>query len=162
MNRVRGGEMLDYEYANQCPLCGSEGKFYKSSDRAGVHVSTDKCLECGVIYQNPRLTREALQWYYSSGTYQNTYPPAVNTERSRANRLLVLISGLDLYPRRCLDIGCGRGLFLKSLQDEFKASVTGVDYYRNGDAVVDKIVSDKNEVEGKFDLITCIQTCAGW
>ena len=136
-----------------CPLCGHGASFYRES--AGIKV--DKCGECGVIYQNPRMTKEALDLYYSNGTYNRTYSSSLGSQRSRANRILSIIRGMEIFPKRCLDIGCSRGYLLKSLKEDYGAQVLGLEKYING-PVIDEIVQSKEKVTGKFDFILCIQT----
>ena len=136
-----------------CPLCGGLASFYKEVN--GVKV--DKCGECGVIYQNPRMTREALDEYYSSGQYYSEYCSGVPTPKIRVNRILSVILGMEMFPSRCLDVGCGSGYLLKGIKEDYNVQILGLDKYKN-QPVIAEIVQSKEEVTGKFDLILCIQT----
>ena len=151
--------MVDFEFAEKCPLCGGKGVFYKDGKETstGMVVKTDKCLECGVIYQNPRMTRESIIKYYSSGKYHLTHPPGTDSEKARSNRVMNIIRGLEMFPSRALDIGCGRGLLLKTLQDNFNTEIVGVDLYKMAGLAIDKLVKRKEDVKGKFDLIISLQ-----
>lgn len=139
-----------------CPICGNQGTAYKSDKRNGYSVSVDKCGTCGTIYQNPRLTREALAEFYASGKYDEVFDGGVSSGRPRADRLSAFINGFRLSPTRCLDIGCGSGYLLRNLHEDYGAEVVGYDLFPPRRPVIDTITSSKEEVTGKFDLITCI------
>ena len=79
---------------NECPVCGST-----SSASAGTHhskpivnidagfsvlpaiilVKYSLCLMCGMIWQNPRMSDEAIKRYYSEGHYRTSL---MNTDES--------------------------------------------------------------------------------
>ena len=136
-----------------CPLCGGLASFFKEVN----DVKVDKCDECGVIYQNPRMTREALDEYYSSGQYYSECCSEVSTPRLRVNRILGVIQGMEMFPGRCLDVGCGSGYLLKGIKEDYNVQILGLDKYKN-QPVIAEIVQSKEEVTGKFDLILCIHT----
>jgi len=88
-----------------------------------------KCQNCGLVYLNPRPTKQEIKKYYPKeyGPYQL---PVVKKERegilgifqrgwklqmARSERLLSL---KDLPKGKALDIGCGAGLNLKRLKEE--------------------------------------------
>ena len=137
-----------------CPLCGHGASFYRES--AGIKV--DKCDECGVIYQNPRMTREALDEYYSSGQYYSECCSEVSTPKLRVNRILGVIQGMEMFPGRCLDVGCGNGYLLKGIKEDYNVQILGLEKCIWKGPVIDEIVQSKEEVTGKFDLILCIHT----
>jgi 2-polyprenyl-3-methyl-5-hydroxy-6-metoxy-1,4-benzoquinol methylase len=60
-----------------------------------------------------------------------------------------------IKPKRCLDVGCSRGYLSRALRNKYGADVVGYDIYHDPQAVIE-VISDKNNIDGKFDLITCI------
>lgn len=67
----------------------------------------------------------------------------------------MLTERLKIKPKRCLDVGCGSGILLKHLEIFNFARVQGLEY-NSAISNMDEVVYSKEEVEGKFDLITCI------
>lgn len=149
---------IDYEYADNCPLCGGEGKFYRNGGDPGEFVSTDKCQECGVIYQNPRMTRESLDEYYSKGNYHIEHPSTLVAEGERTMFFLKILKAMEILPYRALDIGCGRGLLLKNLRYQFGTEIVGMEKRILPGTTMKNILHGKEDIQGKFDLIFCIQT----
>jgi len=135
----------------QCPICGTDGKPWKEVGG----VSTDKCQKCGLVYQNPRLSDEAVKEYYRSGKYNEDNPANFNWESARADRVLLLMDRFKIEPKRCLDIGCGNGLLLKHLEIFHFAEIVGLEY-DPAISVMKETVYSKEEVQGSFDLITAI------
>jgi SAM-dependent methyltransferase len=73
-------EVFDYESSKKeqlarCPGCaGGKDKNFREFgyiDRYGYQVSTSWCNQCGLIFINPRMTLEAYNDFYQSGTYRN-------------------------------------------------------------------------------------------
>lgn len=148
----------------RCPLCGGEGKTFVPSEEVLAMedfgnffemYSAEVCQTCGTIYQNPGISEGALKEYYSSGAYRIEHPSNQKFEEQRADRLLLLIERFNLNPKSCLDIGCGRGLLLKYLEIYNYAKILGLDYDPEM-SEIEEVVHSKDDVEGKFDLITCI------
>ena len=136
----------------RCPICGEVGNHYKSEDG----VSVDKCLECETIYQNPRMSDDTLREYYKSGEYQEQSGKASRRwESKRAERLTLTVEQLRINPKSCLDIGCGHGYLLKHLEVGYFARIQGIEFDTELPSI-DEVVSSKEEVQDKFDLITCI------
>ena len=71
------------------------------------------------------------------------------------DRIVALVEQLKIEPKSCLDIGCGRGLLLKHLEVYNFARILGLKYDTETPEI-DDVVYSKDEVRGKFDLITCI------
>jgi SAM-dependent methyltransferase len=78
-----------------------------------------RCRSCGVVFQNPRLNREGLAFYYrdyydgmgadiTELAFSNYGPVYVN----RANMMKALTR-----PQRWLDVGCGHGHFCRAARD---------------------------------------------
>ena len=64
---------INYEYVS-CPSCKIK-KYIRlyDNDRYGLKHSVVLCLNCTLIYTNPRMTPLSLEWFYSSGLYRNIY-----------------------------------------------------------------------------------------
>lgn len=135
----------------QCPICGREGELWKEVSG----ISTDRCLSCGTVYQNPRLSDEAVKEYYRSGKYQEDYPDNFNWQSARADRVLLLLDRFKIEPKSCLDVGCGNGLLIKHLEIFHFAKVVGLEY-DPALSKMEEVVYSKEEVQGSFDLITAI------
>ncbi len=65
-------ERFDYAHAEMenilCNLCGSKPPFYILARRVanGMGVETCMCKNCGLIFINPRMTRQAYDVYYKT------------------------------------------------------------------------------------------------
>jgi SAM-dependent methyltransferase len=148
---------LDFEVVERCPLCGGVGIYYARSTDGRHVVNMDKCVECGVLYQNPRMTEASSLEYYASEKYHREYSPAGGPD-SRITRILSILQGMEIDPKRVLDYGCGRGYLLKAIQNVFTPEIVGYDVTKyRGSVVSDKYrTDDRDSIEGKFDLITCV------
>ena len=110
-----------------CDLCGSEEStpVLGGPDRqSGLDGSFTlvRCEGCGLLYQNPRPTAEAIVRFYE-GVYQ-PYAKAIQDERSavrRWRRQVGMRSRCKLIldrkqAGRLLDVGCGTGSFLDAMR----------------------------------------------
>jgi SAM-dependent methyltransferase len=157
----------DAEEVKDCPICGGNGDFVlttKARPEEDIMLSFYICDDCQVVYQNPRMTKEATHEYYSNGDYfeyKSKRDGGCNHgERHRALARMALILNLKgiKKPTRALDIGCGQGHFLQRVQDWSKdVETVGYDKYPDPEAV-HLIISDKSEITGEFDFISCMHT----
>lgn len=141
------------ESVKQCPICGGAGEFHNENNDNGVLIRMDKCTECGVEYQNPRLSRADLDAFYQDGTYFRAY--SRGNSQDRVNRIITMLRLMDIKPKRALDYGCANGYLLRNLQVWFGSRILGLDIYTDK-PLVKEIVYSKDEVDGEFDLITCL------
>ena len=155
-------QMLPVE---RCPLCGGTGSPFVPTDELCTMegfkkffevYSADVCQTCGTIYQNPSISDDALIEYYGNGAYITEHPLNAGIDETRAERLALLIERFKIDPKSVLDVGCGRGMLLKYLEINHFARVLGLDYYKHESQEIDDIVYSKDDVDDKFDLITCI------
>jgi 2-polyprenyl-3-methyl-5-hydroxy-6-metoxy-1,4-benzoquinol methylase len=109
-----------------CNLCGSvrQERLWEGQDWAYGHAGTFtvvRCVECGLIFLNPRPTPDEISSYYP-----RDYEPYRRTARALRSPLRDLIHRLKLRPRvrvvthwmdsgRLLDVGCGSGGFLREM-----------------------------------------------
>jgi SAM-dependent methyltransferase len=101
-----------------CPFCGSEaiGVRVRCSDllrhKPGEFV-LDQCDDCGLVFQNPRLSSEGLDYYYrdfydglGEGQVASVFDFGDSTYVKRAEMVAAVAS-----PKRWLDVGTGHGHF---------------------------------------------------
>jgi len=106
-----------------CDLCGSDRqeKIISGHDQlTGLPGSFQfvRCLDCGLIRQNPRLTPSALDPYYPES--YPSFAQAIASRRSTIRRIdyrygqlkRVWIVKRFCHLGRLLDVGCGTGDFL--------------------------------------------------
>ena len=143
-----------------CPVCGGEGTLdIVNHDReANVELRVYSCNDCATSYHNPRMSHNSMTEYYSSGTYRE--PPHRLINEATATKRIELITNLvansvRTIPKRCLDVGCSRGYLSRALREKFGADVVGYDIYHDPQAVIE-VISNKDLIDGKFDLVTCI------
>ena len=109
----------------KCPLCdSSERKAVMEHDGDPYLHAIDKdlirwklqwwfCEECGMVYQDPQLTKEALDAYYFEG-YRKHEPSKkiIEGKLKDSARLVDFIQDWwnpDKMSGKCLDIGSGEG-----------------------------------------------------
>lgn len=154
-----------------CPICGSklianginaaENIREENKNTIADIVKYNRCLGCGVMFQNPRMDKETLQEYYSSGKYReqvSSKPQAQDDdEKKRAEYIYRAIYDSvtkSAAPESHLDIGCSRGYLLKSVAAKRRV---GVDLNPGYCAFKDiEIYTSLDGVTGKFDVITMI------
>ena len=73
IDNFNGSIKIKYENIS-CPSCDTKKYFHLyDNDRYGLKHSTVLCLNCTLIYTNPRMTSASLEDFYSSGLYRNIY-----------------------------------------------------------------------------------------
>lgn len=112
-----------------CILCGeSETRLaFTGKDRLAVTAdvfSIVRCQRCGLLYLNPRPTREEMGRYYPYSQYKDEFTPAIEDEPSvvtRLNRLYHMeriCRAVERVKRegQLLDVGCATGSFLERMR----------------------------------------------
>ncbi len=153
---------INFEPVDACPVCGGEGSFdvTGTTNELGKNIDIHmySCADCESVYHNPRMTKSVMDEYYASGVFRETHEDNGMHEDHRAARLISILEYKNIKaPKRCLDVGSSRGYLLSRIQDKYGAETVGLDLYSDPDAVIAP-VTDRKEVIGKFDLITCIHT----
>lgn len=147
----------------RCPLCDSDDYVFELKEDEFILV---KCKNCSLIYlQNPPDESEIYEDYYEIEykgiDYNETsnFPSLkeifiINSQRKR--EIIKFKNSGNL-----LDVGCGSGLFLKTVSDVF--NVSGIDVSKRsinfardefGLDVSNKSLDDLILEEKKFDIIT--------
>jgi len=123
-----------------CILCGdSETRLaYTGKDRLGVTsepFSIVCCQRCGLLFLNPRPTKEEMGRYYPYNEYKDEFALALDDEPSllrRLNRLYhteKMCRSVERVKRegRLLDVGCATGNFLDRMRRRGNWQVRGVE-----------------------------------
>lgn len=141
-----------------CPLCSSkkQSTIFTSTNFHGRHqynrekIPILKCLKCGCIFPSIKI---------DSTFYQKYYPKHYRLKSNFLEKFwlyLNLTYKKSLLPHHCrlLDVGCGRGEFLKSLPAYIKA--TGIDFNSPKIKTLSLINDDflTHKFNQKFDVIT--------
>jgi hypothetical protein len=132
---------------------------------SGVKIETTvvasywACQECHLIFQNPRLSDQELDIYYSSGYYRRTInPPPEGMDKGEENRAYTDAGIIKQYVGDVishLDIGCGRGYLLEAVGAGVKVGTESDTGYVRAKGV--KVYSELDKVfPKKFDLVTSI------
>jgi hypothetical protein len=157
-----------WQTVESCPLCGAKVIEYRTVATApyiiidflggdfpvSAVVKFVRCTSCGLVIQSPRVTDERLQKFYTSGLYRQTLGTSQDAidydERSRA---LDLAKWLTIRPATHLDIGCGRGFFLRETHN-LGADIMGYEP-EEGYTLEDVPVTHIIPME-KFELVSMI------
>lgn len=126
-----------------CYLCGSESCtsfIYGEDDLTGKpgRFRFVTCDACGLRFQNPRLTIENIQPYYSDeyiahrkqsdwGVLSRFYSWVMDRHDRQKDALVSRFVTLD-EGSTVLDVGCAVGTFLQKMRARYGADVTGVDF----------------------------------
>jgi len=149
-----------YEHI-KCNLCNSSEykvKYRKPDNftwKNQFEFPVVECVNCGLIYVNPRPTKTSMSMYYPEGYHDNR---GVDNEKTRYDKQYNFIS--DYQAEKILDIGCARGDFLAYYKSNNpNVSLYGCDLY--SDKVnFDFIEFKKGELteceypDNYFDLVT--------
>lgn len=119
------------------------------------------CQNCHVIFQNPRMSDQELNKFYSEGYYRRllnmTDEERDNDEMYRAKVDLDIINKSVGKVKSHLDVGCSRGYLLELVKADFKAGVESD--VNNVTAKGVKVYRQISEVPSKsFDLVSALHT----
>jgi 2-polyprenyl-3-methyl-5-hydroxy-6-metoxy-1,4-benzoquinol methylase len=156
----------EWEAVDKCPVCGGAGvpSIENMDPEINEKITVYFCPGCKSSYHNPRMTEKSMHDYYSSGVYRDD--PARELKECRMSKktladeikitmVRIFAGDVGVKPKRCLDYGCSRGLMVKEMEKQFEAEAIGYDVYQDPQALID-VVTNKDEITGKFDLITCV------
>jgi len=159
-----------------CILCGSNNNHAVLSEkgRFGLNVRNVICKKCGLVYQNPRPSAEALRLEYASSTYHARYKKVElpSTERAKTEYYYCK-HYVDFLRRYCdlsrggtvLDIGCSTGGVLRRMS-ELGWKTLGIEPSHNyaefakivhGLEVIEGMVEDIQLPKNTFDVIVATQ-----
>ena len=157
---------------DKCPWCGS--------DNAQLHLELKdlfltqepfkilECKDCGLLYTSPRPNKEEIGKYYKSDEYyshqenkEGFIPKVYEKVKSVNLRSKYKMATEGLATGKILDIGCGVGDFLHTMEQQ-GWECTGVEPSEDAKAIAKKRIkaqllsSEEQEhlQEGSFDVIT--------
>ena len=160
---------------NFCPLCKNSNiykyrKIANPSDKTcdiipGVKIEIAlvsefyRCVNCEIIFQNPRMSDKELTIFYSKGYYRqmigSTDELKNKDELERAKYDSKIIGEYVCNVNKHLDIGCSRGYLLSEVGAKIKVGVESNKDYVTVENI--KVYPDIKKVpSGKYDLITVI------
>lgn len=107
-----------------CPGCGADDP-EPAFEKHDFRLST--CRDCGSLYVDPAPGAAQLDRFYrdspSTRYWANVFFPAVAEARRerifrpRVERILAMLDGMDVRPRRIVDVGAGAAIFLEEFRD---------------------------------------------
>jgi 2-polyprenyl-3-methyl-5-hydroxy-6-metoxy-1,4-benzoquinol methylase len=117
-----------------CPLCDSlQSRIFDQRKFRDLNVINRICINCGLVYQSPRMSDDELDAFYQR-EYRQLYqgsegpnPKDLAIQRGRANALAKFTRQHIPGAARHLDIGCSAGLLLQRMQAEFNCQPVGVE-----------------------------------
>lgn len=102
----------------KCELCNSADF---ASYIATESVKYSRCLNCGLIFQNPIISEEEINNIYT----ENYFEYEIENQKNFFNLMLLGLKDIDFeniketFPnKRMLDIGCATGMLLNHLKNE--------------------------------------------
>lgn len=137
-----GGNRASHEHV-ACLSCGEEvSTFFIAAEddltgRPGRFTFV-RCRGCGLVYQQPRLTLDAVKSFYDGaylahqrherwGRLGPLFRAAMGSLDRAKMRLVRRVMAVG-PASRVLDVGCGAGSFLERMRAETGATVAGVDF----------------------------------
>lgn len=126
------------------------------------------CMDCGLVFQSPRMTDTESKSFYANEyrpLYQGQPGPSLKdlaVQTARAKVALGFILNQVKSTSNALDIGCSTGILLKQLQAQYHCAVRGIepgDEYRQyaqtlGLEVVSSLEELQPAANGHFDLVS--------
>lgn len=155
-----------------CPWCGSQKAqihlWLKDEFLTKEEFLIYECQSCGLLYTDPRPSGEKIGNYYKSEEYyshqenkKGFIPKIYETVKGFNLKKKYKIASNDLKTGKMLDIGCGVGDFLKTMENN-GWEATGIEPSSQAKEIARKKIKanllDINEINGledvSFDLIT--------
>ncbi|MFH1591766.1 MAG: class I SAM-dependent methyltransferase, partial [Candidatus Woesearchaeota archaeon] len=112
----------------KCNLCNS--KDYRQLFSAGDSnltkqgmFSVVRCRDCGLVYMNPRLTKESMAQFYPATYYkleksESSYLSSILKDKCNIKEMIRSCHKIERLKEKgkILDVGCGRGDFLNYMR----------------------------------------------
>lgn len=160
---------LEMEQVQRCPLCGSDAsRHFDERKVKGARVVNRVCQVCGMVFQSPRMTVEAMEKYYRTEYIRQHQGQVEVTQQqldlqgARARHLIGLLSDHDLTIDHHLDVGCSTGALMMTASKAYGCKSVGIEpadvyrqYCRDRELqAYDSIGALREANLGPFDLIT--------
>lgn len=121
------GTVTYMDYLNRRPeLKSTDDSILKNEELANYKFSLVKCKNCGLIFVNPRLTEKSLANLYQKEYFSYYADTSSEAHKKRQETFKTEITDLEMLAeklklgKKILDIGCGGGFFLASLNDSWE------------------------------------------
>jgi len=157
------------EVVRTCILCGSDRsapfdhRFFHGQD-----VNNRVCLDCGLVYQSPRMTEAEIDVFYTEEyrlLQEGSADPTsrnITIQNARASSLHDFVLPVLPTISHHLDIGCSMGILLQKFQEAYHNRVVGVEpgsahriATRNKGLTVYATLDDLEKAgEARFDLVS--------
>jgi SAM-dependent methyltransferase len=159
-----------------CYYCGSDDSvpvLTGEDDLTGIpgQFPYVRCVSCGLVYQNPRVTIEDVKHFYTDryiahrkhqnwGLLTSLYDAAMETLDRKKVEIVGRYAKISAATK-VMDVGCAVGTFLLMMRRQFGCSISGVDFldtsYYPGFDAIDFHLGLFHETDlplSHFDLIT--------
>jgi ubiquinone/menaquinone biosynthesis C-methylase UbiE len=147
----------------RCPLCDGDNTkvLFRRKDLthrvSGIEFPVVRCTMCGMVYVNPRPTKEAIHSYYPTEFYEIMNKETVlEQKRSQLEAKFELVKHIDAG--KLLDVGCNKGDFLYFMQGK-GWFVKGVEFSSKPPNMFRQDIfygelNEANYPDNSFDLVT--------
>lgn len=112
-------------------FCGSDNyRQMTTKDRYGIDYALCLCLDCGLLYSNPRMTDESFEMFYKDD-YRAIYSDRAEigecAEKDKIKKYVdSILTEFEIpLPKVVFEVGCGNGINMESFKD---CTCIGVDY----------------------------------
>lgn len=175
IKNLKNPERFSFEKVN-CYICGSDAceKFLVGEDdltgKEGNFLYV-KCLNCDLVYQNPRINIQGIKEFYDSeyiahrkkkdwGMLTPLYEYTMSKHDREKDKIVGKYVSLNAQTE-ILDVGCAVGTFLLHLRKKYDCKISGVDFkedlsYPDFDKInfYQGLFYEQAIPEQKFDLVT--------
>ena len=149
---------------NKCVCCGDDRAkiAFRWQDAGNNDVRINRCLSCGLMYQEPMPKEEDLRLLYNDEFFSTYEKYFLDFRQKQFQRDLRTIDLLKSPPGNMLDIGCAFGIFLDEARKK-GWNVSGVDVSENAVEYARKkyslnvfmgTLADAGMNSGYFDVVT--------
>ena len=129
----------------QCPVCDNNHKeSIGEKDRYGLSYNTNICMECGLVYTDPRMTQSSFNEFYNI-EYRKLYVGKESVtddffyaQKNKGERIYTYLQENNLIKNKSsfvLEIGCGAGGILSVFERKghrVKGTDLGKEYIEYG------------------------------
>jgi 2-polyprenyl-3-methyl-5-hydroxy-6-metoxy-1,4-benzoquinol methylase len=117
-----------------CPLCKYDrSKLFDTREFRGESVVNRLCLNCGLVFQSPRMTTREADAFYAREyrmLYEGSIEPTPNNLQDQLGRAVSLYGFVHPFIdkiTRHLDIGCSFGVLLNRFQEGYHCQAFGIE-----------------------------------
>jgi SAM-dependent methyltransferase len=157
------------EIVSECPLCAStRSRVFDQRRFHDLEVVNRFCMNCGLVYQSPRMTAEESAAFYAEEyrlLQEGSRDPTLrnmNAQKERARLMLEFIRPTIPAVSRHLDIGCSLGILLQQIKSSYQDQAVGVEpgeahrqyAVKEGLTVFPSLNDLASNGQARFDLIS--------